>query len=156
MLETHDVYFLCSDYEGLPLSLLEAMGAGLVPVVSDLASGISEVVNDHNGIRVAVNDTEAYINAVLHLAANRQDMESMSAAAVSSVRLSHSTAAMASRWEAMLDGMIGQQRPDWKQVCRAGPPLGFERQLLFNPVFRPLRSAVKRFRRGQNHSFGTA
>src|SRR6185312_9465811 len=45
MLKQHDIYLLTSDYEGLPLSLLEAMGQGLVPVVSDLESGIREVVD---------------------------------------------------------------------------------------------------------------
>ena len=68
VLAQHDVYFLCSDYEGLPLSLLEAMGAGLVPVVSDLPSGISEVVNDANGIRVAVADEGGYVRALTGLA----------------------------------------------------------------------------------------
>src|SRR5262249_31910247 len=45
-LPDHDVLVLPSYGEGLPLSLLEAMGAGLVPVVSDLESGIREVVCD--------------------------------------------------------------------------------------------------------------
>jgi glycosyltransferase involved in cell wall biosynthesis len=154
LLEAHDVYFLCSDYEGLPLSLLEAMGAGLVPVVSDLPSGISEVVNDRNGIRVAIDDEKAYADAVLQLAENAERLTAMSAAASSAVRLSHSTLAMANRWQTMLDGMIGSQAPDWSRGCRAGPPLGYEKRLLFNPLFRPLRSAVKRFRQGKANSIG--
>jgi len=155
LLEAHDVYFLCSDYEGLPLSLLEAMGAGLVPVVSDLPSGISEVVNDRNGIRVAVDDEAGYAVAVLQLADDRERMATMSAAAAAEVRLSHSTVAMASRWEAMLDRMSGDQVPDWSRPCRARAPLGYEERLLFSPLFRPIRSAVKRFRRRNAHSAGT-
>ncbi|RYD46270.1 MAG: glycosyltransferase [Verrucomicrobiaceae bacterium] len=154
LLEAHEVYFLCSDYEGLPLSLLEAMGAGLVPVVSDLPSGISEVVNDRNGIRVAIDDKEGYAAAVLQLADDRQRMAAMSSAAVSEVRLSHSTAAMASRWEAMLDRMMGDSEPDWGRPCRAGAPLGHESRLMFNPIFRPFRSAVKRYRLGKANSAG--
>lgn len=155
LLEAHDVYFLCSDYEGLPLSLLEAMGAGLVPVVSDLPSGISEVVNDHNGLRVPIDDEKGYTDAILQLAENAELVTSMSAAASLAVRLSHSTVAMANRWQTMLDGMIGSQAPGWTRVCRAGPPLGSEKRLLFNPLFRPLRSAVKRFRRGKANLTGT-
>ena len=152
LLEAHDVYFLCSDYEGLPLSLLEAMGEGLVPVVSDLPSGISEVVNDRNGIRVAINDEKGYADAVLQLAGDRERVSTMSAAASSEVRLSHSTVAMASRWEAMLNQMNGDQVPDWSRPCRARAPLGYDQRFLFSPLFRPIRSAVKRFRRRNAHS----
>jgi len=35
---------LLSDYEGLPISLLEAMSCGLVPVCTNIKSGISQVV----------------------------------------------------------------------------------------------------------------
>jgi hypothetical protein len=130
------------------------MGAGLVPVVSDLPSGISEVVNDRNGIRVAINDEEGYAAAVLQLADDRQRMAAMSAAASSEVRLSHSTIAMASRWETMLDRMIGDSKPDWSRPCKAGPPLGYESRLMFHPIFRPFRSAVKRYRLGKTNSAG--
>ncbi|TWU21217.1 alpha-1,4-N-acetyl-D-galactosaminyltransferase [Novipirellula galeiformis] len=37
---------LMSDYEGLPLALLEAMSMGVVPVVRNIPSGIPEIVND--------------------------------------------------------------------------------------------------------------
>ena len=53
LLRSQDVFVLLSDYEGLPLSLLEAMGEGVVPVVSDLESGMREVVTVGTGIRDA-------------------------------------------------------------------------------------------------------
>jgi glycosyltransferase involved in cell wall biosynthesis len=37
---------LMSDYEGLPVALLEAMSAGVVPVVRNIRSGIPELVRD--------------------------------------------------------------------------------------------------------------
>jgi colanic acid/amylovoran biosynthesis glycosyltransferase len=37
---------LMSDFEGLPLSLLEAMSCGLVPVVRNIRSGIPEIIHD--------------------------------------------------------------------------------------------------------------
>ena len=40
-----DVFVLPTRFEGFPVSLLEAMSAGLEPVVSDLPSGIPEVVS---------------------------------------------------------------------------------------------------------------
>jgi len=59
--EQSDVFILTSDYEGLPLSLLEAMGRGCVPVVTDIRSGIPELVRDGvNGYRVPVGDIQAF------------------------------------------------------------------------------------------------
>jgi glycosyltransferase involved in cell wall biosynthesis len=51
---------LMSDFEGLPVALLEAMAAGLVPVVRNIASGIPEVVHQgHTGLLVSEDPAEA-------------------------------------------------------------------------------------------------
>lgn len=42
------IYVLLSDYEGNPIALMEAMAAGLVPVVSNIESGVPELVE--NGV----------------------------------------------------------------------------------------------------------
>lgn len=97
---------------------------------------------------MAVNDEDGYSNAVLQLAKDRGRMATMSEAAIAAVKFSHSTVAMASRWEAMLDGMLGSKTPEWSIPCRASAPLGYEKRLLFKPIFRPIRSAMKRFRYG--------
>ncbi|MGD0745823.1 MAG: glycosyltransferase family 4 protein, partial [Verrucomicrobiota bacterium] len=65
ILSEHDVFLLASDHEGLPLSLLEAMGHGLVPVVSDLESGVREVVDATNGMLVPVDEVEGYARAII-------------------------------------------------------------------------------------------
>ena len=49
------------------MSLLESMAHGLVPVVSDIESGIREVVDSNNGIRVAIDDIPGYAKAIIHL-----------------------------------------------------------------------------------------
>ena len=40
----HDALVLTSEFEGLPLSLLEAMAHGCVAVVTDIESGVSEIL----------------------------------------------------------------------------------------------------------------
>jgi glycosyltransferase involved in cell wall biosynthesis len=55
-LNSADVFLMPSRYEGLPLSLLEAMAAGCVPIVSNRGS-IPTVVDDgHNGFLVEPGD----------------------------------------------------------------------------------------------------
>jgi glycosyltransferase involved in cell wall biosynthesis len=60
--EQADVLLLTSEFEGLPVTLLEAMGRGCIPVVTDIRSGIPEVVqNEVNGFCVPVGDIEAFV-----------------------------------------------------------------------------------------------
>ena len=59
----HDVFILSSDYEGLPLTVLEAEAAGL-PVISTDVGGVSDIVSDKNGILVEKGNAEALANAM--------------------------------------------------------------------------------------------
>jgi colanic acid/amylovoran biosynthesis glycosyltransferase len=40
----HQVFTLMSDYEGMPLALMEAMSCGVVPVCLEEASGVNEII----------------------------------------------------------------------------------------------------------------
>ena len=66
-----DIYCLPSRYEGLPLTLLEALAAGL-PVIGTDVLGIRELIhNRENGLLVADNDPEAMREAINVLARDR-------------------------------------------------------------------------------------
>jgi glycosyltransferase involved in cell wall biosynthesis len=68
-LQKHDVFLLLSDFEGLPVSLLEAMGHGCIPVATEIESGISEVVtNGANGLVVPLDNIPATCDALERLA----------------------------------------------------------------------------------------
>lgn len=57
-----DALVLPSEFEGLPLVLLEAMGHGVVPVATHIASGNAELVrNGENGFLVAVGDIQGFV-----------------------------------------------------------------------------------------------
>lgn len=72
-----DLFISSSHTEGLPVAVLEAAGAGL-PVVATNVGGTSEVVrHDHNGLLVEKGDMTALAEAILSLLERPQKMESM-------------------------------------------------------------------------------
>src|SRR5258708_2035314 len=70
-----------SQNEGLPVALLEAGAAGVVPVVSDLPSGIPDVVTPGvSGYRPGIGDIAAFADAIAALDRDRARVEEMSGA----------------------------------------------------------------------------
>ena len=66
--KTHDIILLPSLGEGLPVVIVEAMKFGLVPMVSNLKSGIPELVaHNVNGFIVDLDHIEAYSEHILYL-----------------------------------------------------------------------------------------
>ena len=81
-LADHDVFVLPTRTEGLPVALLEAMGAGVVPVVSNIESGVPDVMTaDVNGLLPEVGDINGFADAIARLANDHSLLERMSAAA---------------------------------------------------------------------------
>jgi colanic acid/amylovoran biosynthesis glycosyltransferase len=64
---------LMSDYEGLPVTLLEAMAIGIVPVVRTIPSGIPELVKHHE-TGLLVDDTPEQAAAAIVCLAARPDL----------------------------------------------------------------------------------
>lgn len=142
-LADHDVFFLCSDYEGLPLSMLEAMSAGLVPVVSDLPSGISEVVHDGNGIRVKIHDEQGYVSALARLAEDKPCLDILSKHARIDVLEHYSIAAMATRWGSLLDQYHKCAPVCWPTPADFDLPPCANKKWIHHPLLRPLRRRIK-------------
>jgi glycosyltransferase involved in cell wall biosynthesis len=64
-----DIFILPSNYEGLPIVILEAMSYGK-PVVASAVGGVSEiVVNDENGYTVE-NTAEAFAEKITYILEN--------------------------------------------------------------------------------------
>jgi glycosyltransferase involved in cell wall biosynthesis len=146
LLKQHDLYLLASDFEGLPLSLLEAMGAGLVPVVSHLPSGIPEVVDAGNGMMVPVDDVAGYARAIIHLHGHRDELAAKSAAARSRVQTEFSVAAMTDRWLAAFPATKGATAP-WPKRWRIQAPLPAGNPIYFSPPVRVIRRLATWFRK---------
>ena len=88
LLEEHDAYLLTSEFEGMPNALLEAMGRGCIPVVSDIVSAIPELIRQgENGYILPVGDIEGFVNRLAclqHSPELRQMMARQAYASVSS------------------------------------------------------------------------
>ncbi len=77
VLRAMDVLVMCSDHEGLPMTLLEAMWLG-VPVVGRLVPGIREVLRDGRyGLCVEGDDPAALASACLRLLYNPKLAQSL-------------------------------------------------------------------------------
>ena len=64
-----DVFLLFSNHENFPCVVVEALCSGL-PVVSSVAGGIAEAVNDSNGLLVPAGDNEALADALHSMITN--------------------------------------------------------------------------------------
>jgi len=90
LLSQADAFALASYTEGLPYSLLEAMAAGVVPIVTAVGA-IPDVVSDgEHGLFVAPRDAGAIAQAIAKLAQDRAALERMSAAARKHVAAAYS------------------------------------------------------------------
>ena len=73
------VFALTSEFEGLPLSLLESLSAGLVPVVTEIKSGITEILtHEENSMLSPVGDADAMAANFLKLANDAEMFERLS------------------------------------------------------------------------------
>ncbi len=82
LLADHDVFVFPSRFEGLPLSLVEAMAAGCVPVASRIRDVTDFVVQDgDNGYLFDIGDVDSATEKIRMLAENRDVLAKMAAAA---------------------------------------------------------------------------
>ena len=86
ILEGFDAFLLTSSFEGLSLSLLEAMSRGVVPVVSDIRSGVPELIVDGvNGLIAPIGDVARFADHLEYLYKKPVERLRMSVAAYRTV-----------------------------------------------------------------------
>jgi glycosyltransferase involved in cell wall biosynthesis len=142
-LSDFDVFVLPTRAEGLPVALAEAMGAGLVPVVSDIASGVPELVEPgRTGYRLPVGDAAAFAHAIAALASDRGRLEQMSRAAHDLAVSRFDPVSRAAAYQALFARWRELRRP-WRPA-----PLPYRTRLdrpwLPNAVVRRVRGHLRR------------
>lgn len=145
--ETHDVFVLPTRFEGFPVSLLEAMSGGLVPVVSDLPSGVPEVVGPMTGFRVPIGDCTGFAAAVAAIDRDRDRLEVLSRECRRTVEQRFDIRERAGAYHDLFGRWEDLRRPRL-----AGSPLHYgsrlDRPWLPNWVVRGLRTAARFRHRG--------
>jgi glycosyltransferase involved in cell wall biosynthesis len=140
--EEQDVFVLPTRHEGFPVALLEAMAGGVAPVVSDIESGVPEIVESGvSGERMPIGDVRAFAGAIAHFDGDRGRLKAVSAAA---------RQAVAARFD-IRDRVVAYQTlyARWRELYR---PLGtgnlrygsrLDRPWIPNPVVRLVRKALR-------------
>jgi colanic acid/amylovoran biosynthesis glycosyltransferase len=97
-----NAFVLLSDYEGLPISLLEAMSAGLVPICHKVRSGIPDLIrHGYNGL-IAIDRTEDFLDAVRVLLRVPTIRQQLAQSARSTVLQQFPASKCADDWENLL------------------------------------------------------
>ena len=76
-----DLLVMPTFFEGLPMSLLECMSYGVVPVITPVGSIPTVITDQQNGIFIKVKDTESIAEALIYLHSDRKILMQMSSAA---------------------------------------------------------------------------
>ena len=96
---------LLSDYEGTPLSLLEGMANGLVPIVMDIGGGVGDLVqHGYNGL-VVKNREKDFEEKVQMLLNNRQLFAQLSINARSTIEQKYSIGRFTKQWVSMFEDL---------------------------------------------------
>jgi glycosyltransferase involved in cell wall biosynthesis len=105
-----DISILFSEFEGMSISMLESMGQGCVPIVTDVSGAEEIITHGRTGFIVAVGDVASMAQIIADLDANRARVEQISKACISSIRDHH-------RFDTYDEAFVKIMRE-----CTSGPP----------------------------------
>ena len=107
VLSAMDVFVLSSDWEGNPLSVMEAMASGL-PIISTAVGGVPELFeNGREGFLVPRGDVEGLSDRMTLLLRGQQMRRSMGIAAAQRARENFDVSRMIRDYEQLYENLIG-------------------------------------------------
>ncbi|HWY07398.1 MAG TPA: glycosyltransferase [Candidatus Acidoferrales bacterium] len=124
-----DVFVLSSDYEGNPLSVLEAMASGL-PIVSTAAGGVPNLFESgKEGFLVPPGDLQGLAKSMNSFLKYQAARESMGAAAARRARESFDLSTMVRAYEQVYEELLAQSHRRNAQSLLRGPAIPAEEGL---------------------------
>ncbi|MGY1690877.1 glycosyltransferase [Geodermatophilus sp. SYSU D01105] len=110
LLAAADVCTLASDWEGLPVFVLESMAAGR-PVVATDVDGLTEVLRGGGGLLVPPGSPDALAGALERLLTDTSARRAASDAASRTIAEKYDPLQMTRRYDALLRGLVGTPAP---------------------------------------------
>jgi glycosyltransferase involved in cell wall biosynthesis len=142
----NDIFLLFSNYEGLPLALLEGMAHGLVPVVSNLGQDFHDLVVGTGGRLVNPKSAKNYARAILEVAKRPNSFFKNSILCQRKCRNDYSIEAMTRRWIVFLKQIpaTNKKKDFCQKISKIQCPLTLGHNILYHPLLRPLRRLSKK------------
>ncbi len=147
-LQTCDLFILPSVLDGTPVSLLEAMSVGLVPILYRFNTGIERVVTPDIGYITEIRDVEKAASIIKELNADRALLETKSANALNSAQKNYDVATRAKDYYDLFKRFEGFKREKSYQLVDMGlsahqpSKLSFTRQLVWD-----IKNELRKIRR---------
>jgi glycosyltransferase involved in cell wall biosynthesis len=106
LLGAMDVFALSSDWEGNPLSVMEAMASGL-PIVSTAVGGVPDLIaSGREGLMVQPGDVQGFSDAMAWLLRSREVRQSLGMAAAQRARENFDVSTMVRAYEELYDNLV--------------------------------------------------
>ncbi len=121
-----DIFVLASEYEGSPVSVLEAMAAGL-PLVCTAVGGTRELVrNGRDGLAIELGDCDGFARAMQYLADNPVVRRSMGAASARRARESFDLPRMAEDYARLYEDLFSRSQCSEAETASLRSRFGLE------------------------------
>lgn len=124
LVSAFDVAVTASTWEGLPLSVLEAMAAG-VPVVASAVGGIPELLSGGGGVLVRPGDSRELAEAIRELRSSPERAAAIGRDGWSIVEESYSFERLIARLEGLYADAIASENRRTKRRAAASSPVEF-------------------------------
>ena len=141
ILASIEVLLMPSFYEGISITLLEAMAQGAVPIVSPVSGMTDAIVDGQTGIILASRSATEMADAGAVLARDRARLQAMSRATRQRAVAEYAQDVHRDRLVTFIDGLLRRPAPPWPgNLFPSGDPVGRTHRWLPEPLGTLVRS----------------